>query len=138
MPPSRLVTSAIVARRQRRSRLEPLEFDTGARASPQQPVGCLAQRRPAFDAVLCQGGVKRSKEGGDIAIDPGTKLAVDRGAIAGPARHVFGFIPRRWLAVFRIFAWRRIVSCCGRWSHLCAAVPPVAIMRIQLRWRAVG
>jgi len=36
MPPSRLVTSAIVARRQRRSRLEPLEFDAGARASPQQ------------------------------------------------------------------------------------------------------
>lgn len=67
-----------VPRRQRETRLEPLEFDTRPRASPKQTVGRLAQPGATLDRVIGESGVESGQESGDVALDPLTQGLIDK------------------------------------------------------------
>ena len=67
-------------RGQRYPRLEAFELDAGAGSGPQQPVGGFAQRRSVLLRVLHQGRVEGGKKSGDIVIDAGAQLMIDKRA----------------------------------------------------------
>ena len=67
-------------RGQRYPRLETFELDAGAGSGPQQPVGGIAQRRSVLLRVLHQGRVEGRKKSGDIVIDAGAQLMIDKRA----------------------------------------------------------
>src|SRR5205814_525674 len=78
LPPGRFTLPGGIARRQRHAGFEPLELDAGARAGAQQPIGGLAQSRAARRRIFGERHIKRRQERGDVAVDPGTQLAVDK------------------------------------------------------------
>src|SRR5262249_13120266 len=67
-----------IARRQRQPRLQPLEFDPGAGAGAQQPVGSVAQRGAMLLRILHERCSDGGKNGGDVAADTRAELPVDK------------------------------------------------------------
>ena len=63
------------------ARLEPLQFDAGAGAGAQQPVGRLAQTDATARCIFGQGCIESREERGDIGLDAGAQLAIDKGAV---------------------------------------------------------
>ena len=74
------IAAAAIMRGQRHPRFKTFEFDAGAGSGPQQPVGGFAQRRSVLLRVLRQGRVEGGKKSGDIGIDAGAQLMIDKRA----------------------------------------------------------
>jgi len=77
MPEQRRRLPGLVSRRQRRARLEALQFYSRAGTGPQQPIGRFTQSGPRFGRIVVERRIESRQKRGDIAIDPLAENAID-------------------------------------------------------------
>jgi len=129
---------AVVARRQWHSRLEALQFDPGARTSPQQPVCRFAQSSTTLGRVMSKGGVESREKCCDVTLYPFTQGLVDeRPTVFGKLR--LGDQPESRV-VFPLLTWlaKTLEASRGtRCAELGGLAGPMPAVRLWIRCRCV-